>query len=306
MSALEYAIREDRLEVVLAILDRAGHDVVNAVGPRGTTALLVACEHGREAIARALLDRGAKVDALKKGLNIESATMLAKIGTEKGIMVSGMKCDQTTADLSNQNLNPPDAILLASDLSQAIVTGALTRVDVRRNNIAGDGAAQLSDAVLGNLKIEMFNGIPIKEMRANSITELDLKGKRVGVEGGMVVAGLIPVMVGLTALDLSFNQLCGIWTDEYRVQHGTYTAEGITAIADALRVNGGLTVANLLGNQLDAESAKMLAEVASRRASRSAASSVNRPPLTSAAKTSSCPMRSCWPRTCHRPLSQAR
>ena len=91
--------------------------------------------------------------------------MLAKIGTEKGIMVSGIKCDQTTADFSNQNLNPPDAILLASDLSQAVVTGALTRVDVRRNNIAGDGAAQLSDAVLGNLKIEMFNGIPIKEMR---------------------------------------------------------------------------------------------------------------------------------------------
>ncbi len=39
-------------------------------------------------------------------------------------------------------------------------------------------------------------------------------------------------------LDLSNNQLCG------RIDHndeGTYTAEGITAIADALRVNGALT-----------------------------------------------------------------
>ncbi len=75
---------------------------------------------------------------------------------------------------------------------------ALTRVNVRHNNIAGDGAARLAAAVLGNLKIEMFNEIPIKEMRANSFTELDLKGKDVGVEGGMVVAGLMPVMGALT------------------------------------------------------------------------------------------------------------
>ena len=102
------------------------------------------------------------------------------------------------------------------------VNGSLTRVDVRRNNIAGDGTAQLAAAVLGNLKIEMFNEIPIKEMRANSLTELDLKEKGVGVEGGMVVAGLIPVM-------------------------------------------GALTMANLLGNELDAESAKMLAEVAKQK-----------------------------------------
>ena len=36
----------------------------------------------------------------------------------------------------------------------------------------------------------------------------------------------------VSQLDLSNNQLCG---------RGTYTAEGITAIADALRVNGALT-----------------------------------------------------------------
>jgi hypothetical protein len=150
VSALEYAIREDRLEVVLAILDRAGHDVVNAVGPRGTTALLVACEYRREAIARALLDRGAKVDALKKGLNIESATMLAKIGTEKGIMVSGIKRDQTTADFSNQNLEPPDAILLASDLSQAVVTGALTSVNLSGQEIGDEGWGAIFAAICGN------------------------------------------------------------------------------------------------------------------------------------------------------------
>jgi hypothetical protein len=45
-------------------------------------------------------------------------------------------------------------------------------------------------------------------------------------------------------LDLSRNQLCGI--NEYC--QGTYTAEGITAIADALRVNGALTECNLQYN----------------------------------------------------------
>ena len=76
----------------------------------------------------------------------------------------------------------------------------LMSLDVRANSIAGDGASQLSAAVLGNLKIEQFNEIPIKEMRANSLTELDLKHKSIGIEGGMVVAGLVPVMSGLTTV----------------------------------------------------------------------------------------------------------
>jgi len=111
------------------------------------------------------------------------------------------------------------------------VNGALTRVDIRRNNISGGDAAQLSAAVLGNLKIEMFNEIPIKEMRANSLTELDLKGKGVGVEGVMVVAGLIPVMGALTSIDLSSNQLTNYSKDMM----------GIKELAAALGANGALT-----------------------------------------------------------------
>ena len=43
-------------------------------------------------------------------------------------------------------------------------------------------------------------------------------------------------------LYLSRNQLCGVWTKHpFGDLHGDYTAEGITAIADALRVNGSLT-----------------------------------------------------------------
>ena len=50
-------------------------------------------------------------------------------------------------------------------------------------------------------------------------------------------------------LDLSNNKLCGIDDDGEE----TYNAEGITAIADALRVNGALTSVDLSGNKLGDE-----------------------------------------------------
>ena len=50
------------------------------------------------------------------------------------------------------------------------------------------------------------------------------------------------------------NQLCGI--NEYG--QGTYTAEGITAIANALRVNGSLTKLSLAKNELKEEGTKAI------------------------------------------------
>ena len=62
-------------------------------------------------------------------------------------------------------------------------------------------------------------------------------------------------------MNISGNQLCGL---DLRGR-GTYSAEGITAIADALKDNASLTVTNVLRNELDVESAKMLAEVAKQK-----------------------------------------
>ena len=88
-----------------------------------------------------------------------------------------------------------------------LVCASLTSLDVRFNSISGNGASQLSTAVLGNTKIETFNKVPIKEMRADSFTELNLSNKYIGVEGGMVVAGLLPVMPSLTKLNVKHNAL---------------------------------------------------------------------------------------------------
>ena len=67
--------------------------------------------------------------------------MLAEVAKQKGISLCGIRRDQTIADFSSQELEPPDAILLASDLSQAVVTVALTTLNLSSNFIGGHWAS---------------------------------------------------------------------------------------------------------------------------------------------------------------------
>ena len=80
--------------------------------------------------------------------------------------------------------------------------------------------------------------LPIKKLKGTEPVEsLDLSGKNLHVASAIVIASLISVNGSLTSLDLSKNQLCGL---DF-LGRGTFTIQGITAIADALRVNGALT-----------------------------------------------------------------
>ena len=90
--------------------------------------------------------------------------------------------------------------------------------------------------------------LPVKKLKGtNPVETLDLSRKSLGVTSAVVIASLISVNGGLTSLDLSNNALCGVVRTRDNIS-GTYTAEGITAIADALRVNGALTECNLQFN----------------------------------------------------------
>jgi Ran GTPase-activating protein (RanGAP) involved in mRNA processing and transport len=268
-------------------------------------------------------------------LDIESAQMLAKIGTEKRIALFGIKRDQKVADFQNKGLGPVDAILIASDLvhggltelnldnnalgdsgiaaicqavqsdeqsklatliissnrvgpvganSVAAMVAAhlvLKRVDVRSNSFTGDAASQLSAAVVGNLNIEMFNEIPIKDMRADSIIELDLEEKKIGVEGIMVVAGLIPVMSSLTRVSLANTKLgeegtkviCDALKDNTTVKELDLSGDanfgglgGSKHVVDLLKSNGVLlTECNVRGNKFDIKSAKILAKISTEK-----------------------------------------
>ena len=132
--------------------------------------------------------------------------------------------DLRVLDLSQNRIGPTGASVLAP---AAATRGSLTSCDVRHNAISGEGASQLAAAVLSNDKIEKFNEIPIKEMRADSLTELKLTDERIGIEGVMVVAGLMRLMASLTTLLLARNSL---------------GAEGAKALAPAIAGSSSLTL----------------------------------------------------------------
>ena len=66
---------------------------------------------------------------------------------------------------------------------------------------AGDAADQLAAAVLEHAIMTDFCGIPLVSLRENSITELDLGGKSIGVPGAIVLSKLLPSAVALTSLE---------------------------------------------------------------------------------------------------------
>ena len=80
-----------------------------------------------------------------------AAVACAGTGVVCGIPVQHMREDtMTELDLRHKGLQGPVAMLISYLIP---VMGGLTSIDVRQNNMAGDGAVQLAAAVLGNLKI---------------------------------------------------------------------------------------------------------------------------------------------------------
>ena len=57
------------------------------------------------------------MNLLKNEFNVETATMLAQISKEKEITLCGIASDQAEAEFRAQNLQPPDAVLIANDIS---------------------------------------------------------------------------------------------------------------------------------------------------------------------------------------------
>ena len=102
--------------------------------------------NGAKAIAEALKVNPVLTNCnlLKNNLDIESVTMLAKIGAEKGIMLSGMERDETEADFSSRGLEPADAILIVSDLK---VNPVLTKLYLYNNNLGDAGEKAVREAV---------------------------------------------------------------------------------------------------------------------------------------------------------------
>ena len=162
------------------------------------------------------------IDLLYNKLDAEAAKMLAEVAKQKGVSLCGIQRDQTTADFRNKGLKLPDAILLASDLSQAVVTGALTSVDLRANKLRDEGWGAIFAAICGN--------------KDSKIMCLDASSETIGPAGVKLIAEALRTSVtgALTKIDVSWN---------------FFGPEGAKVFADALRVNGALTHLSLVGNE---------------------------------------------------------
>eukprot|EP00900_Chrysochromulina_parva_P017837 jgi/Chrpa1/26054/Chrysochromulina_OHIO_Genome00027997-RA len=189
---------------------------------------------------------------LKNSLDVESATMLAKIGTEKGIMLSGMRRDQTEAKLDSQRLGPADAILIGSDLQFMAV---LKNCNLLKNNLDVESATML--AKIGTEKGIMLSGMRRDQTEAKLgsqglrpadailigsdlqfmavMTTLFLGDNNIGVEGAKAIAEALKVNAVMTSLGLEFNNI---------------GPEGAIAIAEALKVNAVLTKLSLFDKLL--------------------------------------------------------
>ena len=127
------------------------------------------------------------------------------------------------------------------------------QIDLSENNIGAEGAKPLADALRVTASLTSIN------LAQN---DLGVEGAKALVEGGAFMASLTSVWTPAhehaslclctsdlhyfafcMQLGLSNNRLCGIWLEygTYGKQMGTYTAEGIIAIAEALKVTASLT-----------------------------------------------------------------
>ena len=114
------------------------------------------------------------------------------------------------------------------------------------NNISGDGAEQLAKVVLEHTSLTDFCCIPLVSLRENSITDLNLFGKGVGVPGAIVLSSLLPSAMALKALNLRENNL---------------DAEAARYLGEGLKINGSLRELNVTGNALKAEGARHIADM---------------------------------------------
>ena len=110
-------------------------------------------------------------------------------------MQQNESCKIEELGLSNNRIGDAGAKSLAAMIA---VRGSLTAADTCRNEIDGEGAEQLAAAVLGSSSMVTFGKIPIKKLRADAQTTLDLRGKDLGPTEALVLAGLLPVSGSLS------------------------------------------------------------------------------------------------------------
>ena len=118
------------------------------------------------------------------------------------------------------------------------------------NDISGDAANHLAKVVLEHASMTDFCGIPLASLRENSITELNLKNKGVGVPGALVLSKLLPSAAALTSLKCACHPKCSLLCQRPLTALNTHLCSHARRIScNELGPNGGAALAEgLKGN----------------------------------------------------------
>ena len=125
-------------------------------------------------------------NVLKNNVDVAAANLLVEAVKDKGISLCGIKPDQKEGNFRNRALEPPDAILLASDLSKAGVTGQLTKCELRGNKLGVEGWTSIFNA--------------LRDSPSSKITEWNLYNEKLGPEIAKPLAEYISITGQLTKL----------------------------------------------------------------------------------------------------------
>jgi len=205
-----------------------------------------------------------RVSGSLTSLNLSSNNLTGKTGYIKVTEVSGSSFnvgDQVTyqgremtismAKYSGSDIEMNDLSGIKELASAIAVSGSLTSLNLRCNNIGPEGGKAVAEALRVNgsltsldvsdnhigeeVAIELVNIFKdeMKQMAFVGLGSCDL-----GSDGAKIVGEYLQGSRSLTSLDLSDNMIGNT---------------GAAAIAEALKVNGSLTELNLRGNNFDAD-----------------------------------------------------
>jgi len=212
--------------------------------------------------------------ALKKNTTLAQLDLGGnELGAESGkAVVEALMTNTTLKQLSlkSNKLGDAGGCALAVALKK---NTTLAQLDLGGNELGAESGKAMGEALqtnttlkqlsLNNNKLGDAGGCELAmALQTNTtLTQLDLGGNELGAESGKAMGEALQTNATLTQLSLSNNELCGVELDAARLvsgpgqncskyNRGTYCAKGLTAIADAMRVNGALMSLNLSSNNL--------------------------------------------------------
>jgi Ran GTPase-activating protein (RanGAP) involved in mRNA processing and transport len=140
----------------------------------------------------------------------------------------GIKGDETELDFFKKRLGDGCAALLSNELKDH---RTLTSLHVGCNGISEDKM----QAIIDTDRLHVLCAVPVKDLRDNAVTELDLAGRSLGVEGALVLSNCLMNNSSLTSLNISRNELQYTLKKGAIYEHTEPNSDGVDALCRVLR-----------------------------------------------------------------------